>query len=96
MRSEEVSLLDRPDLHFTRGPFGNSTSGSARRPHLLARPRWVPMLDGLDLVLRWFLDELELVNTMDSKVVAAAFGMDPEATLIHLADHVDEVRLPDR
>ncbi|MFB6530224.1 hypothetical protein [Streptomyces sp. NPDC056399] len=56
----------------------------------------MPMLDGLDLVLRWFLDELELVNTMDSKLVAAAFGVDPEATLIHLADHVDEVRLPDR
>ncbi|MFI7360194.1 tyrosine-type recombinase/integrase [Streptomyces avidinii] len=58
-RSEEVSLLDRPDLHFTRGPFGKlhvrfgkgaRTSGP--------RPRWVPMLDGLDLVLRWFLDDV--------------------------------------
>ncbi|MGW4102325.1 hypothetical protein [Streptomyces sp. NPDC004976] len=39
---------------------------------------------------------LELVNTMDPKLVAAAFGMDPEATMIYLADHVDEVRLPDR
>lgn len=59
LRSEEVSLLDRPDLHFTRGPFGKlhvrfgkgaRTSGP--------RPRWVPMLDGLDLVLRWFLDDV--------------------------------------
>jgi integrase/recombinase XerD len=22
------------------------------------RPRWVPMLDGLDLTLRWYLDEI--------------------------------------
>lgn len=28
---------------------------------------------------------LDLVNTMDPKLVAAAFGMDPQATLIHLA-----------
>ncbi|MBL1087258.1 hypothetical protein JK359_35730 [Streptomyces actinomycinicus] len=37
---------------------------------------------------------LNLVNTMDPKLVAAAFGMDPQATLIYLADHVDEGRLP--
>lgn len=36
-----------------------------------------------------------LVNTMDPKLVAAAFGMDPQATLIYLADHVDPGRLPD-
>ncbi|MER6126230.1 hypothetical protein ABT173_27120 [Streptomyces sp. NPDC001795] len=48
LRSEEASLLDRPDVHFSRGPFGKlhvrfgkgaRTSGP--------RPRWVPMLDGL-------------------------------------------------
>lgn len=59
LRSEEASLLDRPDLHFSRGPFGKlhvrfgkgaRTSGP--------RPRWVPMLDGLDLVLHWFLDDV--------------------------------------
>ncbi|RNG22241.1 site-specific integrase [Streptomyces botrytidirepellens] len=37
---------------------------------------------------------LDLVNTMDPKLVAAAFGMDPQATLIYLADHVDTGRLP--
>ncbi|WP_254405968.1 hypothetical protein [Streptomyces sp. AC627_RSS907] len=37
---------------------------------------------------------LDLVNTMDPKLVAAAFGMDPQATLIYLADRVDEGRLP--
>jgi hypothetical protein len=49
-RSEEASLLERVDVHFGRGPFGKlhvrfgkgaRTSGP--------RPRWVPMLDGLDL-----------------------------------------------
>ncbi|MEV6204772.1 hypothetical protein AB0M64_33085 [Streptomyces sp. NPDC051771] len=37
---------------------------------------------------------VDMVNTMDPKLVAAAFGMDPQATLIYLADHVDEGRLP--
>lgn len=37
---------------------------------------------------------LELVNTMDPKLVAAAFGMDPEAAMIYLADNADEGRLP--
>ncbi len=59
LRSEESALLDRPDVHFGRGPFGKlhvrfgkgaRTSGP--------RPRWVPMLDGLDLVLHWFADDV--------------------------------------
>jgi integrase len=36
----------------------------------------------------------DLVNTMDPKLVAAAFGMNPEGVLIYLADHVDAGRLP--
>ncbi|MFF3215905.1 hypothetical protein ACFYYB_35495 [Streptomyces sp. NPDC002886] len=35
---------------------------------------------------------LDLVNTMDPKLVAAAFGMDPEAT-VNLSDRIDETRL---
>lgn len=59
LRSEEAVMLERPDAHFGRGPFGKlhvrygkgaKTSGP--------RPRWVPMLDGLDLVLRWFLSDV--------------------------------------
>ncbi|MET9503548.1 hypothetical protein ABZY42_17740 [Streptomyces sp. NPDC006622] len=38
---------------------------------------------------------VDLVDTMDLKLVAAAaFGLDPQATLIYLADHVDPGRLP--
>jgi site-specific recombinase XerD len=36
----------------------------------------------------------DLVNTMDPKLVAAAFGMNPEGVMIYLADHVDNGRLP--
>ena len=59
LRSEEASLLEQADVHFGRGPFGKlhvrfgkgaRTSGP--------RPRWVPMLDDLDLVLRWFLTDV--------------------------------------
>jgi integrase/recombinase XerD len=59
LRAEEAASLELPDLHFGRGPFGKihvrfgkgaKTSGP--------RPRWVPMLDGLDLILRWFTDDV--------------------------------------
>jgi hypothetical protein len=36
----------------------------------------------------------ELVNTMDPKLVAAAFGMNPEGVMFYLTDHVDDVRIP--
>jgi site-specific recombinase XerD len=36
----------------------------------------------------------DLVNTMDPKLVAAAFGMNPEGAMFYLADHVDDTRLP--
>ena len=59
LRADEAAMLDRSDAHLGRGPFGKlhvrfgkgaKTSGP--------RPRWVPMLDGLDLILRWYLDEI--------------------------------------
>jgi hypothetical protein len=37
---------------------------------------------------------VDLVNTMDPKLVATAFGMTPEAAMIYLADQVDPTRLP--
>lgn len=59
LRSEEASLLDLADVHLSRGPFGklHVRFGKAARTSG-PRPRWVPMLDGLDLVLRWFLDDV--------------------------------------
>jgi site-specific recombinase XerD len=37
----------------------------------------------------------DLVNSVDPKIVAAAFGMDPEGAMFYLADHVDPTRLDD-
>ncbi|MFD1935367.1 MULTISPECIES: hypothetical protein [Nonomuraea] len=39
---------------------------------------------------------VDLVNTMDLKLVAAPFGMDPEGVMTYLADHVHEGRLLDQ
>ena len=59
LRSDEASQLEKPDLHFTRGPFGKLHVRFGKgAPTSGPRPRWVPMLDGLDSVLRWFLEEL--------------------------------------
>jgi integrase len=35
----------------------------------------------------------DLVNTIDPKLVAAAFGMNPEGVMFYLAGHVDTARL---
>ena len=59
LRSDEAAQLDRCDLHFDRGPFGKLYVRFGKGAHTSGpRPRWVPMLDGLDLVLRWFLADV--------------------------------------
>jgi hypothetical protein len=46
-------------MHFSRGPFGKLHVRFGKGAHTSGpRPRWVPMLDSLDLVLRWFLDDV--------------------------------------
>jgi site-specific recombinase XerD len=67
LRTEEAVMLDVADLHFDRGPFGKihvrygkAAKGSG------PRPRWVPMLDGLDLILKWYLADVR------SRLVAGA------------------------
>jgi integrase/recombinase XerD len=52
-------MLDRSDVHFPRGPFGKLHVRFGQGAKGFGpRPRWVPMLDGLDLVLRWYLDDV--------------------------------------
>lgn len=59
LRSEEASLLERQDVAFERGPFGKLHVRFGKGAHTSGpRPRWVPMLDGLDLMLRWFLADV--------------------------------------
>jgi site-specific recombinase XerD len=59
LRSDEAARLELSDVHLDRGPFGKlhvrfgkgtRTSGP--------RARWVPLLDGLDLILGWYLAEI--------------------------------------
>ena len=59
LRSDEAARLDVTNVHLDRGPFGKlhvrfgkgtRTSGP--------RARWVPLLDGLDLILGWYLAEI--------------------------------------
>ncbi len=59
LRADETASLEQADLHFGRGPFGkiHVRFGKAARGSG-PRPRWVPMLDHLDLVLRWFVEDV--------------------------------------
>jgi integrase/recombinase XerD len=46
-------------VHFGRGPFGKLQVRFGKGARTSGpQPRWVPMLDGLDLVLRWFIDDV--------------------------------------
>ena len=69
LRADEAAQLERSDLHFGRGPFGKLHVRFGKAAHTSGpRPRWVPMLDGLDLVLRWFLRDVR-VKFPDSPVL---------------------------
>lgn len=79
-----------PHVMVTKGTkAGRSPASTAYLSHVLDDCGYPPrMIRSTRLV--------DLVNTMDPKLVAAAFGMDPQATLIYLADHIDPGRLPDQ
>lgn len=79
---------DNPHVVVTKGTkAGRSPASTAYLSHVLDDCGFPPrMIRSTRLV--------DMVNTMDPKLVAAAFGIDPQATLIYLADHVDEGRLP--
>src|SRR5262249_62245514 len=52
LRADEAAMLDRSDAHFGRGPFGKlhvrfGKGAKTSRP----RPRWVPVVDGLEPIL---------------------------------------------
>jgi DNA-binding Xre family transcriptional regulator len=52
LRSEESVKLDAGDVHYRRGPFGKLHVRFGKGAHTSGpRPRWVPMLDGLETVL---------------------------------------------
>ncbi|MDT0541565.1 MULTISPECIES: tyrosine-type recombinase/integrase [Streptomyces] len=84
----EAWPTENPHVVVTKGTkAGRSPVSTADLSHVLDDCGFPPrMIRSTRLV--------DLVNTMDPKLVAAAFGMDPQAALIYLADHVDPGRLP--
>ncbi|MFJ1936858.1 tyrosine-type recombinase/integrase [Kitasatospora sp. NPDC088160] len=78
---------DNPHVMVTKGTkAGQSAASTAYLSHVLDDCGFPPrMIRSTRLV--------DLVNTLDPKLVAAAFGMDPQATLIYLSDHIDETRM---
>ncbi|SFK55486.1 hypothetical protein SAMN05216275_12853 [Streptosporangium canum] len=86
----ETQRTDNPHVMVTKGTkAGRGPASTAYVSHVLD-PCGVPprMLRSTRLV--------DLVNTLDPKLVAAAFGMNPEGAMFYLADHIDDGRLPIR
>ncbi|MBR7833265.1 hypothetical protein KDL01_08310 [Actinospica durhamensis] len=80
---------DNPHVIVTRDTkAGRSPASAAYLSHVL---------DGCGIAPRTIRNTrlLELVNTMDPKLVAAAFGMDPQGVMLYLSDRVDDARLAD-
>jgi site-specific recombinase XerD len=79
---------DNPHVIVTRGTkAGRAPASTAYLSHLLdAAGVSSRVLRGTRLI--------GMVNTIDAKLVAAAFGMNPEGVLPYLADHIDVQRLP--
>jgi site-specific recombinase XerD len=83
----DAQATDNPHVIVTRGTRARTCAASAAYVSHVLDPCGVPprMLRSTRLA--------DLVNTMDPKLVAAAFGMDAESVMIYLADHVDDIRL---
>ena len=81
---------DNPHVIVTRGTKADRRPASEAYMSHLLDPCGLPpkMLRTTRLA--------NLVNTIDPKLVAAAFGMRPEGAMIYLADHLDDGRVPDQ
>jgi len=85
---QNAQRTQNPHLVVTRGTkAGTSPASSAYFAHLL---------DPSGVAARTVRCSrlAELVNTMDPKLVAAAFGMTAEGATAYLSDYVEEARLP--
>ena len=81
---------DNPHVIVTRGTKADRRAASEAYMSHLLDPCGLP-----PKILRT-TRLADLVNTIDPKLVAAAFGMRPEGAVIYLADHIDDGRLPDQ
>ncbi|MET9243028.1 hypothetical protein [Nonomuraea sp. NPDC003709] len=86
----ETQRTGNPHLMVTKGTkAGRNPASAAYVSHVLDPA-------GISPRMRRSTRLIDLVNTMDTKLVAAAFGMHSEGVMIYLADHVDPGRLPGR
>lgn len=83
-----AQAADNPHVVVTRTTCARTCPASAAYVNHVLDPCGIPprMLRSTLLA--------DLVNTMDPKLVAVAFGMDAESVMIYLADHVHEHHLP--
>ncbi|WP_258056108.1 hypothetical protein [Streptomyces sp. Ru62] len=88
LQHRDAWRTENPYVMVTKGTkAGRSPASTAYLSHILDACGFPPrMIRSTRLV--------DLVNTLDPKLVAAAFGIDPQAAVIYLADHVDAGRLP--
>lgn len=79
----EDQKTDNPHVMVTRqAKSGRGPASTAYVSHVLDACGFPPRMIRCTRLL-------DLVNTMDPKLVAAAFGMDPEATMIYLSDRIE-------
>lgn len=90
--AELRALVQELAAHLPTEMVSAAASGHQRRPPISARPRRCSTSPRTLRSTRL----LDLVNTMDPKLVAATFGMTAEAVMIYLAEQVDDGRLPDK
>jgi hypothetical protein len=88
LEHRQTQHTDNPHIVVTRGTkAGKQPASSAYFSHLLD-PCGVPPRTVRCTRLA------ALVNTIDPKLVAAAFGMNTQGVTFYLADHIDDARLP--
>ena len=85
----DAQATENPHVMVTRGTRARTCPASAAYVSHVLDPCGVPPRTLRSTRL------IDLVNTMDPKLVAAAFGMDAESVMIYLADRVDPTRLPE-
>jgi site-specific recombinase XerD len=88
-------LLHRESQH-TRNPHVVVTRGTKAGKQAASTAYFSHLLDPSGVTARTVRCTrlVALVNTIDPKLVAAAFGMDTQGVMFYLADRVDDARLP--
>gem|GEM_PF-6350641 len=88
LRHREMLRTSNPHVLVTRGTkAGRQPPSTAYMAHVLDACGFPPRTIRSTRLI-------DLVNALDPKLVASAFGMTAESTLIYLADRVDPSRLP--